>query len=164
MGKEFESEKNHSKDSDNNKGTTLSGNTLRVASTALAFMLLGPVGGMAVGALALADHGSKGKFSEAGKDLASGTGNILESLWKGIKSLVEQLLPHEKKQEVSLNGSGTNRKGHGSAEINNHNTLSTQEVKAQAKKIGEELKKALTGDQAGQNRVNDISEQQGMER
>ncbi|MDD9331885.1 MAG: hypothetical protein PV340_04670 [Wolbachia sp.] len=42
--------------------------------------MLGPLGCIVVRALALTDNKSKGKFSEAGEDLASRTGNILESL------------------------------------------------------------------------------------
>jgi hypothetical protein len=157
-------EKHYLKESDNNKGTILSGNTLRVASTVLAFALLGPIGGLAVGALSFADHQSKGKFSEAGKDLASGTGNILENLWKGVKSLMEKLLPHEKEKEVSLNGSRTNKKEQGSAELNNPKILDIEEVKVQAKEIGKQLKEAITDGQPSQDKINDISQQRGMRR
>ncbi|WP_333023450.1 hypothetical protein [Wolbachia endosymbiont of Pentidionis agamae] len=87
------------------EGTTLSGNVARFLSVSLAFMIGTPLVGAIVLTLALADYESKGKFSEAGKNLISGTGNIVKSLLKGIFKMTE--LASEKfllqKKEVNTN-------------------------------------------------------------
>jgi hypothetical protein len=95
------------------KGTSPLGNTLRVASTALAFTLLGPVGGIAVGAVALTDCALKGKLTEVGQDLLSGTGNVLQNLWKG---LAEKLLPSGKEEEQNRKKNGKAFTAHASSE------------------------------------------------
>lgn len=134
-----------------NKGTTALGNTTRVASTVLAFSLLGPTVGLVVGALALVDYVSKGKLSVAGKNILFGIGSVL-------KSTLEQ---YEKKQEVETD---TAKKDLNIKEQSNFKNLNDK-VKTQAKELGKEFQEATVSNEVTNDKVTqntDISKQQGI--
>ncbi|APR99109.1 hypothetical protein [Wolbachia endosymbiont of Folsomia candida] len=152
------------------KGTSSLGNALRAASTAIAFTLLGPVAGIAVGAVALTDYALKGKLTEMGQDLLSGTGNILQNLWKG---LVEKLLPWGKVEEQSREKNGKAFTAHASSEsmsnakdqIKSHESFSA-EVKKQVNELDNPFVKATDSKNSAciQNILNRTEHQESRER
>lgn len=128
------------------KGTTALGNTARVASTVLAFSLLGPTVGLVVGALVLVDYALKGKLSVVGKNILFGIGSVLKST----------LEPYEKKQEIDTDTAKKDRNVKEHSDIKNLN----DKVKAQAKELGKEFQEATVNDKVTQ--ITDTSKQKGI--